>query len=82
MGGGGAWAGAFGNVVIDEFIDDVISPLLIYQCLFVYIMKRALHGGLKLPSINASLSDFTGIFPLQTNQERAIFVSIFSCVDF
>ena len=35
-----------------------------------------------LPSINASLSDFTGFFALKTNQKIAIFVWIFTCVDF
>ena len=35
-----------------------------------------------LPSINASLSDFTGFFALKTNQIIAIFVRIFTCVDF
>ena len=35
-----------------------------------------------LPSINASLSDFTGFFALKTNQNIAIFVWIFTCVDF
>ena len=35
-----------------------------------------------LPSINASLSDFTGFFALKTNQKIAIFVWIFACVDF
>ena len=35
-----------------------------------------------LPSINASLSDFTGFFVLKTNQKIAIFVWIFTCVDF
>ena len=34
-----------------------------------------------LPSINASLSDFTGFFALKTNQKIAIFVWIFTCVD-
>ena len=33
-------------------------------------------------SINASLSDFTGFFALKTNQKIAIFVWIFTCVDF
>ena len=39
-----------------EFIDDVISVIsiilsmspLFYQCLFVYIIERTLHGGLKI----------------------------------
>ena len=35
-----------------------------------------------LPSINASFSDFTGVFPLKTNQKLAIFEWIFTCVDF
>ena len=35
-----------------------------------------------LPSINPSLSDFTGFFALKTNQTIAIFVWIFTCVDF
>ena len=35
-----------------------------------------------LPSINACLSDFTGFFALKTNQKIAIFVWIFTCVDF
>ena len=35
-----------------------------------------------LPSINASLSDFTGFFALKTNQKIAIFAWIFTCVDF
>ena len=35
-----------------------------------------------LPSINASLSDFTGFFALKTNQKIAIFTWIFTCVDF
>ena len=35
-----------------------------------------------LPSINASLSDLTGFFALKTNQKIAIFVWIFTCVDF
>ena len=35
-----------------------------------------------LPSINDSLSDFTGFFALKTNQTIAIFVWIFTCVDF
>ena len=35
-----------------------------------------------LLSINASLSDFTGFFALKTNQKIAIFVWIFTCVDF
>ena len=34
------------------------------------------------PSINVSLSDFTGFFALKTNQKIAIFVWIFTCVDF
>ena len=34
------------------------------------------------PSINASLSAFTGFFALKTNQKIAIFVWIFACVDF
>ena len=35
-----------------------------------------------LPSINPSLSDFTGFFALKTNSKIAIFVRIFTCVDF
>ena len=35
-----------------------------------------------LPSINASFSDFTGVFPLKTNQKLAFFEWIFTCVDF
>ena len=35
-----------------------------------------------LPLINSSLSDFTGFFALKTNQKIAIFVLIFTCVDF
>ena len=35
-----------------------------------------------LPSINASLSDFTGFFALKASQKIAIFVWIFTCVDF
>ena len=30
-----------------EFIDDVISVISLY-CLFVYIIKKTLHGGLKI----------------------------------
>ena len=35
-----------------------------------------------LPSINAGLSDFTGFFALKNNPKIAIFVWIFTCVDF
>ena len=35
-----------------------------------------------LPSINVRLSDFTGFFARKTNQKIAIFIWIFTCVDF
>ena len=36
-----------------------------------------------LPSINASFSDFTGVFPLKTNQKLLVFIEwIFTCLDF
>ena len=63
-------------------------------CLWLWVTRNQIAMGITgilmsknikfkiLPSINASLSDFTGFFALKTNQKIAIFVWIFTCVDF
>ena len=63
-------------------------------CLWLWVTRNQISMGTNgkfisrnikfkvLPSINASLSDFTGFFVLKTNQKIAIFVLIFTWVDF
>ena len=63
-------------------------------CLWLWVTRNQIAMGITgilmsknikfkiLPSINASLSDFTGFFALKTNQKNPFFEWVWTCVDF
>ena len=82
------------DLVFEIWRNNKTEATLRVFCLWLWITRNQISMGTTgilisknikfkiLPSINASLSDFTGFFALKTNQKIAIFVLIFTCVDF
>ena len=49
-------------------------------CLWLWVTRNQFSRNQFLPSINAGLSEISGLFALKTNQKLIIFVWIFTCV--